>query len=96
MIEELKITAQNIAMILDKGNVGLANDIYRDMLLKHPLCKWEQIAFGEVVRSYRKSCKVFVTVCDDKPLYRLEFHGKHIGHFENEHSLNRKINELYF
>lgn len=88
--------AQNIAMVLDRGNVGLANDMFAEMLKTIPLCKWEIISFGDTVRSFRKSCKVFVTVCEEKELYRLEFHGKHIGYFENEESLNNRINQLLY
>ncbi len=96
MRDEMKCLAQKIACVLDSGNVGLANDMYNSMLKETPLCKWEQLAFGEVVRRYRKSCLVFVTVCEDKPVYRLDFHGKHIGYFESKEELDRKIEVLMF
>lgn len=88
--------AQKIAMVLDRGNVGLANDMFAEMTKETPICKWEVIAFGDIVRSFRKSCRVFITTCEDKNMYRLEFHGKHMGYFEDENSLNRKIDQLMF
>lgn len=96
MKTEMRSFAQNIAMVLDRGNVGLANDMFNAMMKETPLCKWEQLAFGDEVRKYRKSCKVFVTVCDDSQCYRLEFHGKHIGYFDSKYALQKKIDELLF
>lgn len=98
MIKNIKTLewAQKIAMVLDRGSVGLANDMYVEMLKQQPMCKWEQIAFGDTVRSFRKSCKVFINKTEHETTYRLEFHGKHIGYFHNEEDLNKKINQLYF
>ncbi len=96
MKPEIMALAQNIAVVLDRGNVGLANDMFNAMMKETPLCKWEQLAFGDEVRKYRKSCKVFVTVCEDSPCYRLEFHGRHIGYFDDKEALDRKIESLMF
>ncbi|EIC4202406.1 hypothetical protein LAA48_004320 [Salmonella enterica subsp. enterica serovar Indiana] len=96
MKTEILMWAQKIASVLDRGCVGLANDMLAEMLKEHNLVKWELVAFGDVVRSFRRSYNVFVTVCEDKPVYRLEFHGKHIGYFEDEIALNRKISELLY
>ena len=88
--------AQRIAVLLDAGLVATANDLYAVMLREMPMVKWEQIAFGDQVRSLRKSCKIFVSICEDKEVYRLSFHGKHIGYFDSKEALDSKIAQLLF
>ena len=51
---EVLAYARKIARRLLVEDVPGANDLFREMLSKFPLCKWEQIAFSDIVHSYRK------------------------------------------
>lgn len=89
--------AQRIAILLDAGLVATANDLYTNMLKEFPLVKWEQLAFGDKVREFRTSCKVFLSITEDgENVYRLVFKGRHMGFFYSKESLDKKINELMY
>lgn len=51
---EVLAYARKITRRLLVEDVPGANDLFREMLSKFPLCKWEQIAFSDIVRGYRK------------------------------------------
>ena len=47
---EVLAYAMKITRRLLAEDVPGANDLFREMLAKFPLCKWEQIAFSDIVR----------------------------------------------
>lgn len=47
--------ARRITARLLAEDIPRANDLYREMLEKYPMCRWEQIAFSDIVRDYRRN-----------------------------------------